>query len=183
MLLVNLWLCQTWISKSFPFRESCSQILNLYSQELRASTREFVDVVFAYWVIFPDSEQQLINLAQDLVTSDALMEQIKALVYCHPDKLYMETTGGKNKGYRAEMIVVTYCRNRKDIDDKSKFRILLSFGQHGRELITSELALRILSILSGEQFPPNMDPISLNDTCYPFEYVMISSHIDIGAHY
>ncbi|CAL5336506.1 unnamed protein product [Camellia sinensis] len=135
-----------------------------------ASTREFVDVVFAYWVIFPDSEQQLINLAQDLVTSDALMEQIKALVYCHRDKLYMETTGGKNKGYRAEMIVVTYCRNRKDIDDKSKFRILLSFGQHGRELITSELALRILSILSGEQFPPNMDPISLNDT---FERLVI----------
>ncbi|THG12613.1 hypothetical protein TEA_025893 [Camellia sinensis var. sinensis] len=92
----------------------------------KASTREFVDVVFAYWVIFPDSEQQLINLAQDLVTSDALicrksnnsdalMEQIKALVYRHPDKLYMETTGGKNKGYHAEMIVVTYCRNRKDI--------------------------------------------------------------------
>ncbi|KAI8005021.1 hypothetical protein LOK49_LG08G00107 [Camellia lanceoleosa] len=97
-------------------------------------------------------------------TSDALMEQIKALVYRHPDKLYMETTGGKNKGYRAEMTVVTYCRNRKDIDDKSKFRILLSFGQHGRELITSELALRILSILSGEQFLPNMDPVSLNNT-------------------
>ncbi|KAL7212289.1 hypothetical protein ACSBR2_015045 [Camellia fascicularis] len=135
-----------------------------------ASTREFVEVVFAYWVIFPDSEQQLIKLAQDLVTSDALMEQIKALAYRHPDKLYMETTGGKNKGYRAEMTVVTYCRNRKDIDDKSKFRILLSFGQHGRELITSELALRILSILSGEQFPPNMDPISLNNT---FERLVI----------
>ncbi|XP_028083274.1 mast cell carboxypeptidase A [Camellia sinensis] len=97
-------------------------------------------------------------------TSDALMEQIKALVYRHPDKLYMETIGGKNRGYRAEITVVTYCRNRKDIDDKSKFRILLSFGQHGRELITSELALRILSILSGEQFLPNMDPVSLNNT-------------------
>ncbi|KAI8009175.1 putative E3 ubiquitin-protein ligase ARI8 [Camellia lanceoleosa] len=60
-----------------------------------------------------------------IVRRDALMEQIKALVYRHPDKLYMETTGGKNKGYHAEMTVVTYCRNRKDIDDKSKFRILL----------------------------------------------------------
>ncbi|PSS19872.1 Carboxypeptidase [Actinidia chinensis var. chinensis] len=92
------------------------------------------------------------------------MEEIKALVHRHPDKLYMEVIGRQNKGYHAEMTVVTYCRNRKEIDDRSKYRVLLSFGQHGRELITSELALRILSILSGEQFLPNMDPSSLNKT-------------------
>ncbi|KAG5542781.1 hypothetical protein RHGRI_015782 [Rhododendron griersonianum] len=96
-------------------------------------------------------------------TSHALMEQIKALVHRHPDKLYMETFRSKNKGYHAEMTVVTYCRNRKQIDDKSKYRILLSFGQHGRELITSELALRILSILSKEQSLPNVDPLSLHN--------------------
>ncbi|KAI8549323.1 hypothetical protein RHMOL_Rhmol06G0016600 [Rhododendron molle] len=66
-------------------------------------------------------------------TSDALMEQIKALVHRHPDKLY-------------------------------------SFGQHGRELITSELALRILSILSKEQSLPNVDPLSLH---YLFERLVI----------
>ncbi|XP_057502121.1 uncharacterized protein LOC130785934 [Actinidia eriantha] len=97
-------------------------------------------------------------------TSDTLMEEIKALVHRHPDKLHMEVIGRQNKGYHAEMTVVTYCRNRKEIDDKSKYRVLLSFGQHGRELITSELALRILSILSGEQFLPNMDPSSLKKT-------------------
>uniref|UniRef100_A0A5B6Z6W7 Putative carboxypeptidase A6 n=1 Tax=Davidia involucrata TaxID=16924 RepID=A0A5B6Z6W7_DAVIN len=95
-------------------------------------------------------------------TSDALMEEIKALVRRHPDKLTLEKIRSQNKGYHAEMTVVTYCRNRKEIDDRSKFRILLSFGQHGRELITSELALRILSILSEEQFLPYMDPITLN---------------------
>lgn len=44
------------------------------------------------------------------------------------------------------------------------FLVFQSFGQHGRELITTELALRILSILSEEQFLPNMNPVSLNST-------------------
>ncbi|XP_057504207.1 uncharacterized protein LOC130787774 isoform X3 [Actinidia eriantha] len=106
-------------------------------------------------------------------TSDTLMEEIKALVHRHPDKLYMEVIGSQNKGYRVEMTVVTYCRNRKEIDDRSKYRVLLSFGQHGRELITSELALRILSILIGEQFLPNMDPSSLNNTLERFVIKMV----------
>ncbi|PSS17165.1 Carboxypeptidase [Actinidia chinensis var. chinensis] len=106
-------------------------------------------------------------------TSDTLMEEIKALVHRHPDKLYMEVIGSQNKGYRVEMTVVTYCRNRKEIDDRSKYRVLLSFGQHGRELITSELSLRILSILIGEQFLPNMDPSSLNNTLERFVIKMV----------
>ncbi|XP_059634229.1 metallocarboxypeptidase A-like protein TRV_02598 [Cornus florida] len=97
-------------------------------------------------------------------TSGALTEEIKALVHRHPDKFSLEKIRRTNKGYEAEMIVVSYSRNRKGSDDRSKFRMLLTFGQHGRELITSELALRILSILSEEQFLPNMDPISLNNT-------------------
>ncbi|KAE8057375.1 hypothetical protein FH972_014076 [Carpinus fangiana] len=97
-------------------------------------------------------------------SSGDLMEQIKALVHRHPDKLTMERIKSRNKGYQAEISVVTYCWGRKENDDRSKFRILLSFGQHGRELITSELAFRILSILSEEQFLPNMDPASLNST-------------------
>ncbi|CAL5417261.1 unnamed protein product [Camellia sinensis] len=40
----------------------------LLSAASEASTREFMEVVRAYWVIFPDSEQQLIKLAQDLLT-------------------------------------------------------------------------------------------------------------------
>ncbi|KNA19103.1 hypothetical protein SOVF_064740, partial [Spinacia oleracea] len=39
-----------------------------------------------------------------------------------------------------------------------------TFGQHGRELITSELALRVLSILSEEEFLPKMDRKSMNNT-------------------
>lgn len=37
----------------------------------------------------------------------------------------METIGSQNKGYRAEMTVVTYCLNRTEIDDKLKYRVLL----------------------------------------------------------
>ncbi|XP_061372824.1 metallocarboxypeptidase A-like protein TRV_02598 isoform X2 [Gastrolobium bilobum] len=76
----------------------------------------------------------------------------------------METIEAGNKGYGAEVAVVTYCKGKREVDERSKSRILLSFGQHGRELITSELALRILSILSEEQFLPSMDQASLNST-------------------
>ncbi|KAI9109090.1 hypothetical protein K1719_019713 [Acacia pycnantha] len=93
-----------------------------------------------------------------------LMEEIKALVHRHPDKLTMETIKARNKGYSAEVTVVTYCQGKKENHERSKFRILLSFGQHGRELITSELSLRILSILSEERFLPSMDQASLNST-------------------
>ncbi|KAI4317027.1 hypothetical protein L6164_024940 [Bauhinia variegata] len=95
-------------------------------------------------------------------SSGTLMEEIKALVHRHLDKLTMETMQAGNKGYSAGVTVVTYCQGREETDERSKFRILLSFGQHGRELITSELALRILSILSEEQFLPNMDRASSN---------------------
>ncbi|XP_020234667.1 carboxypeptidase A6 [Cajanus cajan] len=111
------------------------------------------------------------NLTQSSVTpinydlyhsSVNLMEEIRTLVRRHPDKLTMETIKAGNKGYGAKVTVVTYCKEKKENDEKSKLRILLSFGQHGRELITTELALRILSILSEEKFLPSMDQASLN---------------------
>ncbi|KAK7409871.1 hypothetical protein VNO78_00244 [Psophocarpus tetragonolobus] len=94
-------------------------------------------------------------------SSGNLMEEIKALVHRHPEKLTIETVKAANKGYDAEVTVVTYCKEKKENDERSKFRILLSFGQHGRELITTELALRILSILSEEKFLPSVDQASL----------------------
>ncbi|KEH36303.1 zinc carboxypeptidase family protein [Medicago truncatula] len=95
-------------------------------------------------------------------SSGSLMHEIKALVHRHPNKFSMETVKAGNKGYGAEIAVVTYCKGKRDSPEKPKLRILLSFGQHGRELITSELALRILSILSEEKLLPGMDQASLN---------------------
>lgn len=37
----------------------------------------------------------------------------------------IETMSGKNKGYEAEMTIVTYDRDRKENDDKAKLKILL----------------------------------------------------------
>nr|GMD40356.1 mast cell carboxypeptidase A [Ipomoea batatas] len=96
--------------------------------------------------------------------SGALLEEIESLVHRHPDKLSIETFSNKNRGYHAETTIVTYCQGGKDCDDRSKVRILLTFGQHGRELITTELALRILSILSDEEFLPKQYPLTLNNT-------------------
>ncbi|KAI4377640.1 hypothetical protein MLD38_015236 [Melastoma candidum] len=95
-------------------------------------------------------------------SSVRLMQEIKELVRRHPDKLSMDSIKGGNRGYQSEVSVVTYCNNRRESYNDSKFRILLSFGQHGRELITSELALRILSIMTEEKFLPKLDSVSLN---------------------
>jgi len=53
------------------------------------------------------------------------MEQIHSLVHRHPDKLSIELIKSGNKGYNAEVNVVTYCRGGKESDDRSNFRILL----------------------------------------------------------
>lgn len=37
----------------------------------------------------------------------------------------METIKAGNKGYGAEVSVVTYCKEKKDNDERSKLRILL----------------------------------------------------------
>lgn len=58
-------------------------------------------------------------------TRGALLEEIESLVHRHPSKLSMETFSTQNKGYHAETTVVTYCRNKKDCDDRSKLKILL----------------------------------------------------------
>ncbi|KAG6526717.1 hypothetical protein ZIOFF_016718 [Zingiber officinale] len=57
---------------------------------------------------------------------DALLKEIKAAVVRHPDTLTMETIKADNKGYVAEILVVTYNRHTEDVDDQSKFRILLN---------------------------------------------------------
>ncbi|ONK54788.1 uncharacterized protein A4U43_UnF11290 [Asparagus officinalis] len=91
------------------------------------------------------------QIPQDLYhSSDELLREISSLVGRHPDVLNIETIRAGNRGYFAEILVITYDRVEKRKPDSLKFKILLSFGQHGRELITSELALHLLSVLTGE---------------------------------
>nr|TKW38384.1 hypothetical protein SEVIR_1G108600v2 [Setaria viridis] len=81
-------------------------------------------------------------------SSDSLLREIKDLVARHSNKLSMDTIRTSNKGYSAELFVVTFNPVKESVDNGSKVHILLSFGQHGRELITSEVALRLLYILT-----------------------------------
>ncbi|KAL8150043.1 uncharacterized protein LOC141709075 [Apium graveolens] len=128
----------------------------------------FIFFISNFFIIYAQTDPILPSFTpinRDLYhQSDALLEEIKGLVDRHPDKLSMETLNGKNRGYEADVKVVTYCQNREETDEKSKFRILISFGQHARELITTEVALRVISILSEEQFLPKMDQFLLNRT-------------------
>ncbi|KAG6517497.1 hypothetical protein ZIOFF_020889 [Zingiber officinale] len=110
------------------------------------------------WGFGKSSLSRLQERLANTTESDALLKEIKATVVRHPDTLTMETIKAGNKGYAAEILVVTYNRHTEDVDDQSKFRILLSFGQHGRELITSEVAWQLLSILAKER---NMQRVDL----------------------
>ncbi|KAF9608626.1 hypothetical protein IFM89_010111 [Coptis chinensis] len=111
------------------------------------------------------SDSSTTHFSHDLYHSSGnLLKEIKALVGRHPERLTIETMKAQNKGYYADIVVVTYSQSRKDIDDSSKFRILLSFGQHGRELITTELALQLLLAITEEKLIPNVDQSSLNST-------------------
>lgn len=72
------------------------------------------------------NQLSLTPINRDLYHSgEDLMEEIKALVNRHPDKLLLETVKSGNRDYQAEVKVVTYCRRRQESDDRSKFRILL----------------------------------------------------------
>lgn len=82
--------------------------------------------------------------------SNTLLEEVKALVARHPDKIQMKLLKSTRTGYSAEIAVVTFASRQQETEDRQKTRILLNFGQHGREMITSEVALRLLKALAGE---------------------------------
>lgn len=50
---------------------------------------------------------------------------LNLMLIVHVFKKQLETVKSRNKGYQAEVKVVTFCRRRQESDDKSKFRILL----------------------------------------------------------
>ncbi|KAL7597783.1 hypothetical protein Lser_V15G23658 [Lactuca serriola] len=125
------------------------------------------NITHQYHVQPPSGPTTLQPTSASVVARDhaTLMEEIKKLVHHHQDRFHMETFTSSNRGYHVELNVVTYFQKIHEIEeDKSKFQILLSFGQHARELITSELALKILYILSEDQTLPKRNPFLLNRT-------------------
>ncbi|KAK1262339.1 hypothetical protein QJS04_geneDACA001360 [Acorus gramineus] len=111
------------------------------------------------------SDHHITPIRLDLYrSSDNLIKDVKALVDRHPDVFTMETMRAVDNDYSAAISVITYNNPKRGLDEKLKSRILISFGQHGRELITSEVALHLLSVISKEKMLPNMDLSSLDKT-------------------
>lgn len=82
---------------------------------------------------------------------DELLGEVDALVDRHPSIMRGEVLKAAVDGYSAEMSVVTVSPGGLDGEVDGKLRIFLNFGEHARELVTSELALRVLSMLGGER--------------------------------
>lgn len=109
------------------------------------------------------TKQQLSSIDYSLYHhSDTLLEEVRALVARHPDKIQMKLLKSTKTGYSAEIAVVTFASGQQEAEDGQKTRILLNFGQHGREMITSEVALRLLSALAGEHHLRGLHKSSLN---------------------
>lgn len=82
-----------------------------------------------------------------------LLHEVDALVDRHPSIMRREVLESAVDGYSTAMSVVTVAPG--GLLDGKKFdghlRVLLNFGEHARELVSSELALRFLSMLGGER--------------------------------
>eukprot|EP00898_Chlorokybus_atmophyticus_P002578 jgi/Chlat1/3320/Chrsp22S03474 len=94
-------------------------------------------------------------------TGAGIIEAVKALADRHPDvmQLSFEERTDDHGSYTARVAVATLNNN-----NNSRLRALLSFGQHGRELITAEVGLRLLEVLTGEKSiagngPPTPDEV------------------------
>ena len=112
-------------------------------------------------------------------TKGDVFDEVKAIVAAHPDIMRIDTAQSTRGGYSSELLVVTVelagleedglgdARARlDDVDAKAsgggsgtgadasapkveKTRVLYNFGEHGRELITVEVAVDLLRALAG----------------------------------
>ena len=112
-------------------------------------------------------------------TKGDVFDEVKAIVAAHPDIMRIDTAQSTRGGYSSELFVVTVelagleeddfgdARARlDDVDAKAsgevsgtgadssapkveKTRVLYNFGEHGRELITVEVAVDLLRALAG----------------------------------
>lgn len=82
--------------------------------------------------------------------TNALLLEVDALVDRHPSIMRRDVMEAAVDGYSTEMSVVTVSPGGWDGKFDDKLRVLLNFGEHARELVSSELALRFLSMLGGE---------------------------------
>lgn len=88
---------------------------------------------------------------------DSLLAEVDALVSRHPSIMRDALLESEVGGYSTSMRVVTISPDGS-FEDSHKLRVLLNFGEHARELVSSELALQFLSMLAGERNGSNILP-------------------------
>jgi hypothetical protein len=82
--------------------------------------------------------------------SDAL-DSVRAIVDANPRTMRLETMTASQDGYASELLVVTVEPNGLDTPPTrgtEKTRALYNYGEHGRELITVQVALKLLAQLA-----------------------------------
>eukprot|EP00884_Botryococcus_braunii_P001474 jgi/Botrbrau1/11327/Bobra.0038s0087.2 len=79
---------------------------------------------------------------------DAVFQDIQKLVQQYPDIMRIDDIKRTDKEYESSLEVVTVEPGGLSFDHQHKYRLLLNFGEHGRELITVEMALHLLHLLA-----------------------------------
>lgn len=80
-----------------------------------------------------------------------LLKKVERLVAANPDIMKMEIRHAQDGDYRADIQVVTVELGGLTPAHSTKARVLIDFGEHGREFISSEVGLRLLQVLADPQ--------------------------------
>ena len=78
---------------------------------------------------------------------DAVFAEVEATVAQCRSSMHLEELSVGGTEYNSTLKIVTVEPGGLSRDPSDKIRVLLNFGEHGRELITSEIALRLLRVL------------------------------------
>ncbi|KAK3248801.1 hypothetical protein CYMTET_41750 [Cymbomonas tetramitiformis] len=81
-------------------------------------------------------------------TAEDTLKMIDEIVAQHPDTMSSQIHRKTLDGYSSELTVITIEPGGRDTPREDKIRVLMNFAQHGREIITSEVALRLLEKLA-----------------------------------
>ena len=90
------------------------------------------------------------DFAYYMTKSDAL-DEVRAIVAANPRTMRLDVVTAEQDGYASELLVVTVEPNGLDTPPergREKTRVLYNYGEHGRELITVQVAVQLLRELA-----------------------------------
>ena len=90
------------------------------------------------------------DFAYYMTKSDAL-DEVRAIVDANPRTMRLDAVTAEQDGYVSELLVVTVEPNGLDTPPergREKTRVLYNYGEHGRELITVQVAVQLLRELA-----------------------------------